>query len=82
MMTLPKELDDAARIDAPAEWGIFWRIAVPLSKPAILTVAIFEIIHTWHDFIGPLVYLRHPTKYTLSIGLRLYFHSTAPNGAC
>ncbi len=73
MMTLPKELDDAARIDGASEWGIFWRIAVPLSKPAILTVAIFEIIHTWHDFIGPLVYLRHPTKYTLSIGLRLYF---------
>ena len=73
MMTLPKELDDAARIDGASEWGIFWRIAVPLSKPAILTVAIFEIIHTWHDFIGPLVYLRHPTKYTLSIGLRLFF---------
>ena len=73
MMTLPRELDDAARIDGASEWGIFWRIAVPLSKPAILTVAIFEIIHTWHDFIGPLVYLRHPTKYTLSIGLRLYF---------
>ena len=73
MMTLPKELDDAARIDGASEWGIFWRVAVPLSKPAILTVAIFEIIHTWHDFIGPLVYLRHPTKYTLSIGLRLYF---------
>ena len=73
MMTLPVELDDAARIDGASEWGIFWRIAVPLSKPAILTVAIFEIIHTWHDFIGPLVYLRHPTKYTLSIGLRLYF---------
>ena len=46
---------------------------MPLSKPAILTVAIFEIIHTCHDFIGPLVYLRLPTKYTLSIGLRLYF---------
>ena len=73
MMTLPRELDDAARIDGASEWGIFWRIAVPLSKPVILTVAIFEIIHTWHDFIGPLVYLRHPTKYTLSIGLRLYF---------
>ena len=73
MMTLPRELDDAARIDGASEWGIFWRIAVPLSKPAILTVAIFEIIHTWHDFVGPLVYLRHPTKYTLSIGLRLYF---------
>ena len=70
---MPRELDDAARIDGASEWGIFWRIAVPLSKPAILTVAIFEIIHTWHDFIGPLVYLRHPTKYTLSIGLRLYF---------
>ena len=73
MMTLPRELDDAARIDGASERGSFWRIAVPLSKPAILTVAIFEIIFTWHDFIGPLVYLRHPTSYTLSIGLQLYF---------
>jgi multiple sugar transport system permease protein len=73
MLTLPTELDDAARIDGCNELGIFRRIVLPLSKPAIITVAIFELLHTWNDFIGPLVYLRDPDAYTLSIGLRLYF---------
>ncbi len=73
MRTLPSELDDAARIDGASEWGIFWRIVVPLSKPAITTVAIFELLASWHDFIGPLIYLRDPNSYTLSVGLRLYF---------
>ena len=73
MRTLPSELDDAARIDGANEWGIFWRIILPLTKPAITTVAIFELLHTWHDFIGPLIYLRDPNSYTLSVGLRLYF---------
>lgn len=73
MMTLPSELDDAARIDGCSEWGIFSRIVVPLTKPAIVTVGIFELIFAWNDFIGPLIYLRDPGNYTLSIGLQLYF---------
>jgi multiple sugar transport system permease protein len=73
MLTLPTELDDAARIDGCNELGIFRRIVLPLAKPAVITVAIFELLHTWNDFIGPLVYLRNPDAYTLSIGLRLYF---------
>ena len=73
MLTFPRELDDAARVDGANELMIFWRIVVPLSKPAIITIAIFEFMHGWHDFIGPLVYLRNPDLYTLSVGLRLYF---------
>ncbi|MEM7032455.1 MAG: carbohydrate ABC transporter permease [Chloroflexota bacterium] len=73
MITLPAELDDAARIDGCNELGIFWRIVLPLSKPAIITVAIFELLHTWNDFLGPLIYLRDPDSYTLAIGLQLYF---------
>ena len=45
----------------------------PLSKPAIITISVFEFMHGWHDFIGPLVYLHNPDLYTLSVGLRLYF---------
>ncbi len=73
MLTLPTELDDAARIDGCNELGIFWRIVLPLSRPAIITVAIFELLHTWNDFLGPLIYLRNPESYTLAIGLKLYF---------
>ena len=73
MLTFPVELDDAARIDGANELLIFWHIVVPLSKAAIITVAIFEFMHGWHDFINPLVFLRNPDMYTLSLGLRLYF---------
>ncbi|MEM7127137.1 MAG: carbohydrate ABC transporter permease [Chloroflexota bacterium] len=73
MLTFPVELDDAARIDGANELRIFWYIVLPLSKAAIITVAIFEFMHGWHDFINPLVFLRNPDMYTLSVGLRLYF---------
>ncbi len=66
-------LDDAARVDGANELMIFWRVVTPLSKPAIITIAIFEFMHGWHDVIGPLVYLRNPDLYMLSVGLRLYF---------
>jgi len=73
MLSFPVELDDAARIDGANELRIFWHIVVPLSKAAIITVAIFEFMHGWHDFINPLVFLRNPDMYTLSVGLRLFF---------
>lgn len=68
-MTLPKELEDAARIDGSSTFGIFWRIFMPLSKPALITVAIFTFMFSWNNLFGPLIYLRTPDKYTLSIGL-------------
>jgi multiple sugar transport system permease protein len=72
-MTLPVELDDAARIDGCSEIGIFARIALPLSRPVLAVVFLNELIFAWSNFIGPLIYLRDPKSYTLSVGLQLYF---------
>ena len=67
--TIPEELADAARIDGCSEFGIYWRIMLPLSRPALITVAIFTFLASWNDLIGPLVYLRTPDTYTVAIGL-------------
>lgn len=67
--TIPEELADAARIDGCSEFGIYWRIMMPLSRPALITVAIFTFLASWNDLIGPLVYLRTPETYTVAIGL-------------
>lgn len=66
---IPPALFEAARIDGCSDFGIWRRIVLPLSKPALLTVALFTFIASWNDFLGPLVYLMHEDKYTLSIGL-------------
>ncbi len=71
-MTIPRELDDAARIDGASYLGIFWRIILPMSKPALAAVAIFTFNASWNDFLGPLIYLHTPDKYTLAMGLRAF----------
>jgi len=68
-LTLPKELSDAARIDGCSEFGIYWRIVLPLSTPVFITVAIFTFLYTWNDFIGPLLYLSSPDNLTVALGL-------------
>jgi ABC-type glycerol-3-phosphate transport system permease component len=73
-MTIPYELDEAARIDGCSTFGIFWRIILPLSKPAVATMAIFVFFNRWNSFLWPLIYLRSPEKYTLAVGLS-FFHS-------
>ncbi|HNT77823.1 MAG TPA: carbohydrate ABC transporter permease [Anaerolineae bacterium] len=71
--TLPEELTDAARIDGCSEFGIFWRIMMPLAKPALATVAVFTFIGTWNDYMGPLLYLsKDPNKYTVALGLATF----------
>ena len=67
------DLSDAARVDGANELQIFWSVVLPLMKPAITTLVLFEVIFTWNDFIGPLIYLRDNDRYTLSIGLRTFF---------
>jgi multiple sugar transport system permease protein len=67
--SIPSELADAARVDGCSEFGIYWRIMMPLAKPALTTVAIFTFLAAWNDFIGPLLYIRSPDYYTVSIGL-------------
>ncbi|HYD02032.1 MAG TPA: carbohydrate ABC transporter permease [Phycisphaerales bacterium] len=71
-MGIPRELDEAARIDGMGHWGIFWRVIVPLSRPALAVVALFNFVYVWNDFIGPLIYLHHRDTYTLALGLQLY----------
>jgi len=69
-MTLPQDLDDAARIDGCSTWGILLRIILPLSKPALAAVAVFAFIGNWNNFMGPLIYLQDEDKYTLALALQ------------
>jgi multiple sugar transport system permease protein len=71
-MTIPQELGDAVRVDGGSEWTIFTRIVLPLSVPVLATVALFAFINAWNDFLGPLIYLQTPSRYTLSIGLSTF----------
>lgn len=73
---LPRELDDAAKIDGCGPWGIYWKIILPLSLPALATAAIFTFIFTWDDFFGPLVYLNDMNSYTVQLGLRSFVDSS------
>ena len=71
-MTIPMELSEAARIDGASELKIYYSVLLPLSKPALATVAIFEFIARWRDYIGPLIYLSDQELYTLSLGIYEY----------
>src|SRR5262245_3381102 len=77
-LTLPTELVDAAKIDGASLFHIYARIVMPLSKPALATVAIFSFFTHWNSFLLPLIYLNTAEKYTLPVGLRLYL-STLSN---
>lgn len=69
-MTIPRELSEAAKIDGCSEVYIWWRIFMPLSKPALATLGIFTFTLTWNDFLGPLIYLNDSDMFTLALGLR------------
>lgn len=71
-ISVPKELSDAARIDGLGEYGIFARIILPLSKPALATLTIFSFVTVWNDFMGPLIYLSSENKKTIQLGLRMF----------
>ena len=68
-LTLPTELDDAARIDGCGTLRIYWSIVMPLSKAVVATIAIFNFIWAWSDFFTPLIYLNSMEKFTLALGL-------------
>ena len=74
---LPRELDEAARIDGCGHWGIFRLVLLPLMRPAVITSSIFAFIWSWNDFLGPLLYLTSPENYPLPIALRLYNDQTS-----
>jgi multiple sugar transport system permease protein len=69
---IPRELDEAAYIDGASTYGIFWRVILPLMRPALATVAIFSFYWTWDDFMGPLIYLTDPEKFTVARGLQMF----------
>ena len=69
---IPNDLSEAARIDGLSEYGIWARIMLPLSKPAISTLIIFTFVSTWNDFLGPLIYLTETELKTIQIGLRMF----------
>jgi multiple sugar transport system permease protein len=71
-MTISRELDDAAKIDGCNLFGIFFRIILPLSRPALGVVGIFELMYWWNNFFTPLIYLNRPERMTISIGLRMF----------
>lgn len=71
-MGIPKELDEAARIDGCSHWGIFWRIILPMSRPALAVVALLYFVYLWNDFLGPRIFLTSRDQFTLALGLHLY----------
>jgi multiple sugar transport system permease protein len=73
---IPRELDDAARIDGCGRAGIFVRVILPLMTPALATTAIFTFIWTWNDFFSQLIYLTDPDMYTVPVALRAFLDST------
>ena len=68
-MGIPHDLDEAAKIDGCSTFGIFWRIMLPLSLPSLVTVGVFAIVWSWNDFLGPLIYVKSSSMYTLALGL-------------
>jgi multiple sugar transport system permease protein len=74
---IPRELDEAARIDGCNHWQIFTRMMIPLMIPALATTAIFTFIWTWSDFFTPLIYLTSPESYTVPVALRSFLDSTS-----
>ncbi|MEM8866613.1 MAG: carbohydrate ABC transporter permease [Planctomycetota bacterium] len=76
--SIPQELIDAARIDGCGDWGVLWRVVLPLSRPALVTVALLQFIAAWNDYGGPLLYLSDPEKFPLAYGLERFVssHST------
>ena len=72
MLTIPDELLDSARIDGASEWHIYWRIVLPLARPALAVLAIFSVMWRWNDFLWPLIVLSQNEFFTLQVGLNAF----------
>lgn len=72
LLSIPKELDEAALIDGCSRMGILWRVIMPLSKPALSTLGIFAFLFAWNDYLWPMIATRSPEMYTVQIGLRTF----------
>jgi multiple sugar transport system permease protein len=71
-LSIPKEMSESARLDGANELVIYWRIILPLAKPALAAVALFQFLASWNDLLGPLIYLSDADSYTLSLGLTFF----------
>lgn len=71
-LSLPNELNEAARIDGFSEWGIYWRIILPLSRAGVSTLAIFTFTFMWNDYLAPLIYIQDDALKTLQLGLKAF----------
>lgn len=78
-MTIPLELSEAAKMDGAGEFRIFLRVMLPLTRPAMATVALFTFLANWQDFLGPLIYLSREDQYTISLGLRGFLNRFGAN---
>ncbi|WP_449324353.1 carbohydrate ABC transporter permease [Rhodophyticola sp. SM2404] len=72
MLTIPKDLIEAARMDKASEWAIYWRVVMPLAMPAVAVLAIFSIMWRWNEFLWPLIVLNRSEVYTLQVGLNAF----------
>ena len=68
-MSIPIEISDAARVDGANEFVIMWRVILPLTKPALVVVALFTLLNSWNDYFGPLIYVNQESQYTLALGI-------------
>ena len=66
---VPKELEEAARMDGCSDLGIWWHVMIPATRPALITLGIFVFIGTWSEFLWPLILLDRPERYTLPLGV-------------
>jgi ABC-type glycerol-3-phosphate transport system permease component len=72
MLTIPLEMDEAARVDGASFLDIYWRIVLPMARPAMIAVSIFVFTWSWNEFLGPLLYLQSSQNFTIALGLRLF----------
>jgi ABC-type glycerol-3-phosphate transport system permease component len=79
-MAIPYDLDEAARIDGATSWRVLWQILMPLTRPALATMATLGFISHWNSFLGPLIFISSESKYLVAVGLR-YFASGVTQGA-
>lgn len=70
--SIPDELCESARIDGLSEWGIYWKIILPLTKPAIASLTIITFVNTWNDYMGPFIYLSSTENKTIQLGLKMF----------
>jgi multiple sugar transport system permease protein len=79
-LTIPRDLFDAARVDGANYFQMWWRVAMPLSKPALIVVALFEFKASWTDLLRPLIYLSDEAQFTLPLGLKTLLDEFGAHG--